>query len=343
MLKKPIFMSGLRKSGTSMVKDLIDGHPEIFVYPPNEFHFFRFSSHPSLVKDKKAWESELDKIKEHLISTHFVNDINKHDYGEIVNVLKFKEKVMGAQVKTYAELIEAVSKAMAESCYEFKGDVNDIRFASKTVLETEFFLELKKWFPDLKFIYILRNPYGHFNAIRFSMRSKTKVSPEKMDFNWWRNPYPFLGGEIKRMKISYYFMKKYSSLYPENFYILVYDRVLLNPEEEMRNLADFIEVPFHECMLNTLVCGKLGVRPGWSIDKHTTEIDSRPVTAWKEQISDLEIKLVNRYFRDIITEFNFMSASSNALIWKPFHISERPITYLQNRGLFWSKAINMWK
>jgi hypothetical protein len=43
MLKQPIFISGLRKSGTSMVKNLLDNHPALFMYPPNEFHFFKFT------------------------------------------------------------------------------------------------------------------------------------------------------------------------------------------------------------------------------------------------------------------------------------------------------------
>ena len=32
MLHQPIIISGLRKSGTSMVRNLLDGHPDLFVH-----------------------------------------------------------------------------------------------------------------------------------------------------------------------------------------------------------------------------------------------------------------------------------------------------------------------
>ncbi len=44
-MKSPIFVSGLSKSGTSMVKTLFDGHPDLFVVPPNEMLFFFFSEY----------------------------------------------------------------------------------------------------------------------------------------------------------------------------------------------------------------------------------------------------------------------------------------------------------
>ncbi len=47
-MKQPIFISGLRKSGTSMVKNLLDNHPALFMFPPNEFHFFTFTHYYNL-------------------------------------------------------------------------------------------------------------------------------------------------------------------------------------------------------------------------------------------------------------------------------------------------------
>ncbi len=32
-----------------MVKNLLDNHPDLFVYPPNELHFFKFTITTTLV------------------------------------------------------------------------------------------------------------------------------------------------------------------------------------------------------------------------------------------------------------------------------------------------------
>jgi hypothetical protein len=43
-LNRPVFTSGLRKSGTSMARRLLDGHSALYMHSINELHFFHFTN-----------------------------------------------------------------------------------------------------------------------------------------------------------------------------------------------------------------------------------------------------------------------------------------------------------
>ena len=96
--------------------------------------------------------------------------------------------------------------------------------------------ELVSWFPDIKFIYVLRNPYGQINSAIHNMRHAKKGRKEqqriKNDSKKLHKdlPYPFLGQRFFEMRMSYFFMRKWSKMYPENFRIMNYDKLLKHPE-----------------------------------------------------------------------------------------------------------------
>ncbi|MDY7082285.1 MAG: hypothetical protein SXQ77_07765, partial [Halobacteria archaeon] len=54
------------------MKNLLDWHPELYAYPPNEFHLFRYTPHESLIKRKTAYEENPNKIKKHLLKSRYV-------------------------------------------------------------------------------------------------------------------------------------------------------------------------------------------------------------------------------------------------------------------------------
>ena len=188
-LHRPIFISGLRKSGTSMTKALFDSHPDLFVFPPNEMHFFRFTDHPSVVKDKKAREPDLEKLKHLVAHQKFIRNQGKRQ-AEILPIDEFDRLVDEAAVRHPADIISLILRSMATVARNWDGDVDNVRYLAKSVLETEYVPDLMQWFPDMKFIYVMRNPYGHFNAIRWSMRSRGSVSPAGQEVQRDQAPLP---------------------------------------------------------------------------------------------------------------------------------------------------------
>ena len=242
---------------------------------------------------------------------------------------------------SYKELIEEVLISVAKSTYYFQGDADNLQVAVKSVQDEENFPELLKWFPHLKFVYILRNPYAQLNSAINNMRHRRRGVKNKHKVNrdvakLGRSfPYPYLGIRLKQMTFSYYFMRKFSELEPDHFYVLNYDELLRSPEEQMRKLCEFLEIQFHPNLLEITLGGQPKARMGWSVGQHeTNRISTKPLEAWKKQLPPLAIRLVNQYFQDVIEDYGFEYVPSNTFVLKPFSRSEKPLTYVANRMLF---------
>lgn len=325
-----------------MVKNLFDNHPEVFVYPPNELHFFRYSDHNSVVKDKQDRVSSPEILLERLSQTGFVkrmSDKSASDYRPQFDIDKFDDLIMEKNATGYPDVYQALFESMAEASSHFEGSVDNLRPVSKTVLETEFFPELRQWFTDLKFVYVLRNPYGHFASARNSMRLQSG-SGEGSEMGILSDPYPFIGSEFRRMQLSYYFARKFESLYPDQFYILLYDDILSEPESTLQNVAEFLEIDYHENMANPTICGEPWGGNSWYAEDFEG-IDTSPLDHWKDDISGAEIGVLNDLFGDIFEDFGFKRIQPAKSMLRPFHLAERPHTYLANRlMIYWQKHGN---
>ncbi|HKL38903.1 MAG TPA: sulfotransferase [Bacteroidales bacterium] len=344
-MERPIIISGLRKSGTSLVKSLLDNHPDLFVFPPNELHFFRYSAHPSLVKDKLARMEKNDELFHALAMSSFIRrmgDKRSEYYQPEFDPHTFNELIRSGQPKDHRDVYNLLFEAMYASLY---GETlpQGVRCVSKTVLETEFFPEWLSMYPDCRFVYVLRNPYAHFVSAVRSLRThtgrnnrrKNRSTYEGMPLHAIDDPYPFLGPELGRMRHSYYFMEKYARLYPDHFHILVYDELIRSPEHEMKKLCGFLDIRYDPHLLEPTLLGRPWKGNSW----HSPEldgIDTRPLNEWKKHISGGEVRLLNRYFRGLIDRHFELQLPYSSLLW-PFHASEyKPWVYLGNRFLYYS-------
>lgn len=331
-MRNLFFVTGLRKSGTSMMKTLFDGHPEVYMFPANEFELFHYTSHDAFFADKYCRENNLGKIRDLLAHNSFIERLNRPEYkGDLrksVDVAGFQARVKARPINSYPELIEAFMEEMAASSAYFSGDIGSINHALKCVMNEEYLPELLSWFPRAKMIYVLRNPYGHLNAMSKSMRRGVKGEGQRLTS--LRNPFPLLGQEIRTMRMSYLFMEKWRALYPDNFYVVVYDKLLMSPAEELRKLCDFLQISFNESLLTPTVGGEVWGGNSWKVESFSN-ISTKPATHWKEDISALEVHLVNKYFGEVLNKYGFEVQKPAASIWAPVGIAERPLTYMLNR------------
>lgn len=347
MLSKPIFISGLRKSGTSMVKNLLDNHPELFVYPPNEFHFFKFTDMHNLgriTKPDYKNKRTMAQVREDICRDRWFNPYQRQtniDWHEFVDIKTLHALIRASKADNYKDLFVDIAIAMASAATTFEGDLNTSRFTCKGVQQEEFFPELQHWFPDLKMVYVLRNPYAQLNSAINNMRHGRKgpeetlrvgTDAENLDVSF---RYPYLGPRLRQMRVSYYFMRKFSKLFPERFYILKYDDLLIDPDRELQELCKFLDIKFHESMRELTLCGKPIERQGWSVKKHIdNKISQKPLNVWKKQLSGLGIRLISTYFDDILYEFNYGYETSDHPLWKRCDPSEEIVKYIGNRLLF---------
>lgn len=315
MIKKPIFIIGVHKSGTTLVRSLLDGHPNLFVIPI-ETHIFKFNGHwvdypyrsnfPENKSVKKIKEEYLGWIKK-------TNNLPANFKGGEVptdwNLRLIKSYF--DQYGRFTSLKESITSYFEAMAYSMGADKKK-RFVEKSVENAEFAIDLKNLFPDAKFIHILRNPYANIVSIRnFSIG----------------NHYPYIKTIYKALYNNYYFLYKNRNIITD-YKIVRYEDLVKKTKLQMDKIADFLNIPHAKILYKPTNKGKIW--PGNSSDnKKYNSVSTRRLSNWKNEITPLECKLINNKFPFILRDYNYNKFVKKSY-WKK-NKKETIKNYLKNR------------
>ncbi|WP_420630023.1 sulfotransferase family protein [Candidatus Leptofilum sp.] len=320
-MKQPIFLLGAHKSGTSLLRSLFDGHPDLFVIP-KETHLFERSGYWVDYYLRRRQPKEMSKEEIVAAFTTMIDEYNTLADAQSDNVTVqrwdvsiFRDQLAAANFSEPAGLFTAVFQAIHISLYGSPIDANK-RIVEKSVEQAEFALELNQLFPDAKFIHIVRNPYANFVSLR---RFKSE------------NGYPFLKAIIFALYNSYYHLLRNGRLL-QNYTIIRYEDLVTEPNVIMEQLAQFAGIQFQETLLQPTVDGQAW--PGNSVYvSQLSGISTASLDKWKEEIHDFESNLLNKALPDYIWQkFGYQRLPTNKSWLKPLP-GESVKTYLGNRLL----------
>jgi hypothetical protein len=266
-------IGGSPKSGTSLLLALLDGHPEVAVYPGETGHTGYL--YPTLNDPRVSLKTKLDTIIDYRCSLE--------SYGYIpVEACNYIE--VGETLRSYEDDIGNnfidVHSALLQAFYE----VFDPQHLSKSRLWVDkspfshlFADDIFSVFPDAKFIHILREPKDNFASVGGSVlkRRRSRVVQEAL---LWR--YRVWTAQ------SLYFAKRNQEKYGASRYFVIRFRDLVQkPKEIVPKLVDFIGISENE----TLYMPTRGGCPYLGNNKEGLEfrgIFSGNVDRWMERIPD---------------------------------------------------------
>jgi hypothetical protein len=296
--QSPIFILGPHKSGTSLLRNIFDGHSNLFVIPI-EAHFFQ---HLGYWIDYSIRNQSILNLDDNEILTNFIDWIKKSNiipggkadsdtrgFWDIELFISELHKLYNQlNQATTKELIKIYIKAMYKSLYN-KDLSDNTRIVEKSVENSEFAMQLKKIFPKAKFIHIIRNPYSNLVSIR-KFKSKTG--------------YPFMKYIIESMNNNYYFLEKNKEVIDEDYYVLKYEDFVNDSEKKIKELANFANLKIEEILFKPTVQGELW-RGNSTSNKEFSGISSDRLGKWKEEISPFEIGLINKKFDHFLEKYGY--------------------------------------
>lgn len=292
-LENPIFILGCHKSGTSLLKNLLDGHPELFAIP-SETHFFQYSGYwvdyalrRNLNITKTIEQQEIGLYQFFLYENTIKDPYGSGAMDGRYNEEKFREFMNENKSVTQMQLFDNYIRAIH---YSLTGTniSNETRIVEKSVENSDFAIQIKRWYPTARFIHIVRNPYATITAIRKMKDSKG---------------YPFLGPIIKSLHNSLYSMYK-NQMNIDNYMIVKYEDLLTDPEPTMRNIAKHLDINFRESLLKPTLYGKKWKGNSTS-NTEFSEITKSPINSWKNNITSIETEIVNKHLTPIIKMYNY--------------------------------------
>lgn len=311
----PIFILGAHKSGTTFLRNLIDGHPQIMTLP-FETHFFKhygsWIEYP--FRSQKPFEKSLDKFLASSLDEIKARNNNQNpqsDYyqGKPVDTEKYETyfKKHASSDLDPKKLFEVYMNSLAHGL-GMDTELKTVRICEKSVENSEFAPVLKKWFPNAKFIHIVRNPYDNLASFR------------QYQVNMYGR-YPVLQKLVWSLHHNYAQMYKNKELLDDSYKVIKYEDLVASTEDVMADLAKFLDIKFTQSLLEVSSMGR-----AWQQN-----------TSWlsktKKGANNLEIHYVNKLFKPLLDDYDYKKATPSSSRLAPIK-SESVNTYILNRLTF---------
>ena len=239
LAKNPIYICGVHRSGTTLVKDILEGHPDLVVLPSEGTWYTNLKYKLSLLPNDE-WAAFLGK--EWL--RRLANPINQPPYWLVGRssidsspYVDFVRYLMAwwTQLKRDNDQWPHVAVVLAwASCTRKLG----ARYwVDKTPANERYLTQIWNSIPQAKIIHVIRHPIA------------TLTSRKKME------PSVSLRRALTDLKISFETAIRQSPLIRSRFMLVHYEELCDDPELIIREMASFLGIPMSAALNRPTVAG----------------------------------------------------------------------------------------
>ncbi|NQV03449.1 MAG: sulfotransferase [Bacteroidia bacterium] len=216
------FIMGRPRSGTTLLSALFDAHPNVRI--PPEFPIFL-----GLIQRFKRVTRWDGKNIQAFVGHIFENNVFNHRTLE--NLKIDREKLTADMLELGNDTtLEDLLKLFNASAFSLFPKEELLVIGDKNPLYSIYIKRFIKVFPDAKFVCITRDYRDNF----ISMKNLAALKLEA----------PILSLQALRWRFVAREFLSYKRRYPERFYLVRYEDVVMQQEETIRGICDFLALPF---------------------------------------------------------------------------------------------------
>lgn len=298
-----IFLTGHRKSGTTLLHSLFDNHPDIDVYP-TDFTFF-YSYFPYFTENLKSKKKLIERLM-HLTD----NTINKYFVKKKIlkrkDIIFFNKKLFKKLKKINLRSKKSIFEVILEHWSNLKGKKLKKNILIKETSQSIYFDEYKKIFPNLKMINIIRDPRDNYASIK----SGHKKYYSKIGLGYLQNFASVLFRSRQDLLSCFYNKKN------KNFKFITYENLVKNPKKTMKQLCSFLKLKYLDILINPTYNGKKFY--GNNFNKKLIGINKKNVNNWKKRITSEEANIIEFYLSDMLKIYRYKTFTNKIKIKKDF-------------------------
>lgn len=320
-LHRPIFLLGAHKSGTSLLRSLLDGTPGLAILP-KESHLFQFTGYwvdYALRRSLPRMETG-QELRDRIIGRLAEMNAARNPYSDFAEFSGFDLDIVRRRMQESGDASPARgASTYLRALYEaWAGDPlpSGARLVEKSVEHAEYAVALQNFFPDCSFVHIVRDPHATLVAVR---RAKGGEA------------YPYMGPIARSLYNSYYYLFKNRDLLG-SYHVIRYEDLLRSPRTVMSEVADRLDIPMHAGLLEPTAAGRPWAGNSTSgVAFHG--LSAAPLDAWKAEITPYEVELVRRIGRPVLEQYGYEPpAGVHGRVAKR-HEREGLRTWILNRAL----------
>jgi len=153
------------------------------------------------------------------------------------------------------------------------------------------------WYPDAKFIHLLRDPRDNYGAIKAGWEKRYQYQFDSIE--------RLLQSVVDRSKLGMGLAKINQDRYGEDkYFILKYEDLVSDPKKNLEKICEFLKIDFYPSLLTPSFCGIL-----WQGNNHENKkfdaISDKNANRWQERIDPQEAKVLEFYFRDLMKQYDY--------------------------------------
>ena len=260
-----IFVGGAERSGTTLVQNILDSHPDIFGGPEfrhvHEIVYLRNKLHENIKQKEIYHYCSCDEVDEYICT-----------------------------------LIESLLLPLA--------DKHKCQYLSeKTPWNIYVFTELKTLFPGSRFIRVIRDPRAVIaSAIKVKERRSEKgIQQEDWD-NCSLSDFLRIVDKTKKFYVS---GNASTNILPERELIVLYEKLVTDVESETKNICRYLGIPWYEQMMSPSRMKHLGERSmtragaHYNAEAFNRDPDINSINKWQGKLTRIQKALIAIHFKDM--------------------------------------------
>ena len=271
----PIFIIGVHRSGTTLLRYMLSSSPRIYIPPESDF-IPRFFGRAPLAPLN---ESRVRKIL-HIIFTRY--RFVKEWQGEPPDPARFFHEM---PAPTPAGFLETLYRMYARQ-------YGAVRWGDKTPIYTSYVDLIHRIFPEAQFIHIIRDG----RDVALSMLEKWGRREFHIDVYFAARTW------VRRIRQA---RAAGARLGPRLYHELRYEDLVLDPEKELRAICAFLNEPYLPEMAQHHRLARKRIRPGDFHDPVRQPPNPGRVGRWRREMSPADVRLVQRVAGPLLVELGY--------------------------------------
>ncbi|MEX1131730.1 MAG: sulfotransferase [Flavobacteriales bacterium] len=318
---RPIFILGAHKSGTSLLRNLLDGHPELFAVPI-ETHFPHCMGLPACYPRRmQVVPGDRGKAARMMRMLEIVKGYNGSDDKRADNYLpgRFDQSVFTEHLQRkltdqggaddLGHYLDAVMCSLGMAIPE-----GTRHFVEKSVDNIEHARWLKQLFPQARFLFIVRHPQANLVSFRKFIQRNDR--------------FPSLVQPIRTLEFAFHHAVLYNGTLPD-MHLLRYEDLTADPRKVMEEVAGFLQIKWSECLLHPTSMGE-----SWTGNSTTGRamqgVSAEHLERWRSEIEPVETGLIERSSLSALMPLFGYHIAPKKGFWRMAK-GEGFTTYLRNR------------
>jgi len=291
-----VFIGGHRKSGTSLLLNLLDGHADLAVYPTDAAYFYAYF--PAYLQKTFSAQQQSARF-ERVVFTELEFWLRKHALEGLLDVSKLRDGFLKRLDNRFGDMA-AITQAMAEAYTAVAGE--DKPFVLKETSIEIYASELFAWHPDAKFIHILRDPRDNYAALKAGVETHyAKLGEGNLET---------LASLLNRARLGFlYAATNLRTFGADRYHVLAFEDLVANPDAALQGICAFLGIPFTASMRTPTKLGK--PTRGNNFDAvDFSALSTHHVGAWPARISREEAQIIEFHLADVMQTAGYAPAFS---------------------------------